>query len=229
MPKPKICVSIASTTLDGALRTIDLLKPHEPDLVEIRLDYLEEVEGLTMLREASPYPLIATCRRAGYGGHFRGPERMRLDLLRMACEKGFDYIDIEISTPGIWDIMRELKDRGVKTLVSYHDPRGTPSLKALRRILRKGLSLQSDILKIVGTATRYEDNYAYLHLVLENRDLGLVSFGMGRLGVPSRVLSPLMGGSFTYASAVEGSECAPGQLSIAALREIYRLMGVYFG
>jgi 3-dehydroquinate dehydratase len=50
---------------------------------------------------------------------------------------------------------------------------------------------------------------------------------MGPLGVPSRVLSPMMGGCWTYASASVVGRVAPGQLTINQLREAYRLMGVY--
>jgi len=49
---------------------------------------------------------------------------------------------------------------------------------------------------------------------------------MGEAGVISRILSPLFGGEFTYASTKTGSESAPGQLTIAELREIYRVLGV---
>lgn len=229
MPKPRICASIASTTLDGALRAIDLLKSHKPDLVELRLDYMGEMGGLDKVREASPYPLIATCRRKDQGGLYRGSEGDRMGILRYACDEGFEYIDVEVSTPRVEEIIKELRGWGVNIILSHHDFEGTPPRETMMHVLKRGLSLRPEILKIVGTARRYEDNYHYLRLVLECRDLNLVSFGMGRQGIPSRVLSPLMGGSFTYASAVEGAWCAPGQISIAALREIYRLMGVSNG
>ncbi len=225
----RICASIASPTLSGVLWSMAQLEEHRPDLVEVRLDYMEGIEGLDEIRAATHYPLIATCRLPHQGGHYRGSERERIETLREACREGFEYIDIEISTPGVEDIVRELRGWGVNLIVSYHDLEGTPPEKALTRILEKGLSLRPEVLKIIGMARNYGDNYVYLRIVSENRDLGLVSFGMGRPGIPSRVLSPLMGGSFTYASAIEGMSCAPGQISIATLREIYRLMGVSIG
>ncbi len=226
MPEPRICASIASTTLDGVLRALIQLEPYAPDLVEVRLDYLEEIGGLEMVREASPYPLIATCRRADQGGRYGGSEEGRLNSLREACGEGFEYVDLELSTPRLDEALRELRGWGARAIISYHDLEGTPPIWEMERILRRGRSLKADILKVVGTARRYEDNHTYLKLISEEGDLGLVSFGMGRMGIPSRVLSPLMGGLFTYASAVDGAACAPGQISIATLREIYRLMGI---
>ena len=55
---------------------------------------------------------------------------------------------------------------------------------------------------------------------------GNISFGMGRHGAPSRVMSPLLGGAYTYASASAGKESAPGQLTLWEMRLIYRAMGV---
>jgi 3-dehydroquinate dehydratase len=52
----------------------------------------------------------------------------------------------------------------------------------------------------------------------------MVSFAMGPLGLASRVLCPLIGGYFTYASLGEGKESAPGQLTVDQLKGIYRMM-----
>jgi 3-dehydroquinate dehydratase/shikimate dehydrogenase len=47
---------------------------------------------------------------------------------------------------------------------------------------------------------------------------------MGTAGALSRVLSPLAGGYLTYASIGIGSASAPGQLSLEAMRSIYRTL-----
>jgi len=226
MPEPRICASIATPNTDGVLRTIAELEPYRPDLIEVRLDYLERMDGLDWVRRATPRPLIATCRRVDQGGLFKGSERHRLETLVRALGEGFDYVDIELATPGVDDVAERLRRLGAGLIVSHHDLRGTPNIGVMRKLLRRGLGLKPEIIKIVGTARSYMDNHAYLRLVGEGGDNGLVSFGMGRAGIPSRVLSPLMGGAFTYASALEGPGCAPGQLSIASMREIYRMMGV---
>ena len=91
--------------------------------------------------------------------------------------------------------------------------------------MRDELSAGADICKIVGTSNTPSDNLSYLNLLRENADVEIVSFGMGNAGILSRVLSPLVGGAFTYASVEKGSESAQGQLTISELKEIYRIMG----
>jgi 3-dehydroquinate dehydratase/shikimate dehydrogenase len=44
---------------------------------------------------------------------------------------------------------------------------------------------------------------------------------MGEAGSVSRILSPLVGGYFTYACAAKGQEAASGQIPVKELREIY--------
>ncbi|HID18614.1 TPA: type I 3-dehydroquinate dehydratase, partial [Candidatus Bathyarchaeota archaeon] len=52
----------------------------------------------------------------------------------------------------------------------------------------------------------------------------LVCFAMGKLGLPSRILSPIYGGFFTFAALRRGLETAPGQLTIEELRSVVRFI-----
>jgi 3-dehydroquinate dehydratase len=47
---------------------------------------------------------------------------------------------------------------------------------------------------------------------------------MGELGKTSRLLSPIFGAFFTFASLEKGSETAPGQISIKEMRTAYSLL-----
>ncbi len=51
-----------------------------------------------------------------------------------------------------------------------------------------------------------------------------MAFAMGTAGQISRVLCPLVGGYFTYASIAEGKEAAEGQVTAAELRNIYEML-----
>jgi 3-dehydroquinate dehydratase type I len=63
-----------------------------------------------------------------------------------------------------------------------------------------------------------------LQLIAEFSETKIVSFAMGAAGQLSRVLCPLVGGYFTYASVEEGKESAEGQITVKELREIYRML-----
>ncbi len=69
----------------------------------------------------------------------------------------------------------------------------------------------SDVCKIVTTAVHPRDNLSILRFIEErSAETRLVSFAMGRHGIPSRVLSPLFGAEFTFASLTETSKTADG-------------------
>jgi len=78
----------------------------------------------------------------------------------------------------------------------------------------------------VTTAHSPGDNVTMLELIARHRHLSMVSFAMGPLGMISRVLAPLTGARFVYASLAVGSEAAPGQLTVGDLRSMYETLGV---
>jgi 3-dehydroquinate dehydratase/shikimate dehydrogenase len=100
----------------------------------------------------------------------------------------------------------------------------TPEPIKYKKIINKGKEYGADVCKIVGTAVSFIDNLICLDFLRDNP--GNVSFMMGEYGSPSRILSPLFGGLYTYASVGAGKEVARGQISIENLRSIYMLMGV---
>ena len=60
--------------------------------------------------------------------------------------------------------------------------------------------------------------------VSEFPGIKIVSFAMGDLGLISRVLCPLVGGDFTYASIEKGKESAAGQMTVEDLRKLYEMV-----
>ena len=226
MARPRICVVIIAPDSEQAVKAVQKVLPHEPDLIEIRLDYMEDIGDMTGIREATDLPLIATNRIREQRGLWEGPETKRIEALVSACEAGFEYVDVELTTGSIERIGDEVKALGANLVVSHHDFGATPGIAELDGIMRRELDAGADICKIVGTARDHGDGLTYLRFILENPDVNLVSFGMGEAGAMSRIFSPLFGGAYTYASAGAGEESAPGQLAISELRSIYKILGV---
>lgn len=80
--------------------------------------------------------------------------------------------------------------------------------------------------KLVTTVRRVDENLRLLALTYEAKRKGrVVCFGMGRLGAQSRILSPIYGATFTFASLDEQRTVAPGQISVERMRQIYKDMG----
>ena len=82
----------------------------------------------------------------------------------------------------------------------------------------------ADICKVVTTARSFGDNLTVLQLLGAFPENRLVAFAMGPLGIESRVLAPLVGGDFTYASVDRGKEAAPGQITATELRRLYGML-----
>jgi 3-dehydroquinate dehydratase type I len=191
------------------------------DLFEVRIDLIGE--GWREVAGRLGKPWIACNRSKGEGGKWRGGESQRIKELLSALELGASIVDIELGTPGLEKVVREIKGRA-DCLLSYHDLKGTPPLDKMREIIKNQLAAGAHICKVVTTACSFKDNLSALQLIADFPQKKVVSFAMGALGQISRVLCPLAGGYFTYASVGEGSESAAGQITVKELREIYGIL-----
>jgi len=97
----------------------------------------------------------------------------------------------------------------------------------MREIVKRQLEAGADVCKIVTTAQRFEDNLTILQLIPEFPKTRIVSLAMGPLGFASRVLCPLVGGDFAYASIEPGKESASGQITVRDLTKIYEIIAAH--
>ena len=218
MRRPKICAVI----VEGDLAVVRKAE-ETADLLELRIDLIGDgwQEIIGQLRK----PWIACNRVAEEGGKWKGNEATRIEQLLLAVELGAEIIDIELRTKNIENIVKAIKKRA-KCLISFHDLNKTPSLDEMKEIVDRQIKAGADICKVVTTATDFSDNVTTIQLIAEYPGLRLVSFAMGPLGGTSRVLCPLAGGDFTYASMERGKESAPGQVTVNELAQIYQIARV---
>lgn len=215
---PKICVSVQAETTEQTIERIE--RTDLADLIETRLDYKKEPINLNLIRKSTSKPLIATNRRKDQGGKADEPEKDRVQLLRDAVEAGFEYIDLASTTPRLDSIVSEFQEMGAKIIVSFHDFEQPLDIQELENRHVELVKTGCEIIKQIGWTNRYEENLPYLEY--NKKYPRNVAFGMGEKGQPSRILSPLSGAAFTYASLESGLELAPGQVPLNALRETYR-------
>ncbi len=216
MKKPRICAVIVNNDFEAVKRVESFA-----DLLEVRIDLIGN--GWQELANQLEKPWIACNRSADEGGNWLGSESKRREELLNATELGAGIIDIELVTGNLKEIVQLIKKKA-KCLLSFHDFRGTPSLNKMREIIKKQLEVGADICKVVTTAQKFEDNLTALQLIAEFPETKIVSFAMGPLGSTSRILCPLVGGDFTYASIEEGKESAVGQITARELRKIYGMV-----
>jgi 3-dehydroquinate dehydratase type I len=216
MKRPRICAAIVENDL-SAIKGVESLI----DLYEVRIDLIGE-DWPELIRELEK-PWIACNRFADEGGRWKEDETSRIEELLKAAELGADIIDIELSTKNLNEVVRSIK-KGTKCLLSYHDLTGTPPLDNLKGVIERQLAAGADICKVVTTASSFEDNLNILQLITMFPEEKMVSFAMGPLGSISRIMCPLVGGYFTYASIEEGKESAFGQLTVRDLRKLYEMV-----
>jgi len=231
--KPRICVSIAAKIPSEIRSMIRRAEDAEADLIEIRLDYLNtnlsSAENLleNFVKESS-VPMIATNRQYEQGGLKPQNENTRIRILIQAAEAGFKYVDVELTSAKLEALLEEIRSYGAEPIISFHDFEKTPPLKDMERIIRSEIEARAEICKLVTTARDIEDNLECLLLTRKmSRLTKIVCFAMGQKGLISRLLSPIFGGYFTFASLDEDLKTAPGQLSIDDLKMLYAKLGVY--
>ncbi len=218
MTRPKICASIVNTDLKR-------IKAVEPliDLFEVRIDLIGD--SWCQVAKALKKPWIACNRIVAEGGKAREKEAERIAVLLQAILIGASIVDLELSTRDLDKMLPHIKEKS-QCLLSFHDFKKTPRLTTLKNIVEKQLAAGADICKVVTTAQSFQDNLTLLKLIAEYPKARIASFAMGPLGSVSRILSPLSGGDFTYASLERGQEAAPGQITVDELRNIYQMMNV---
>jgi 3-dehydroquinate dehydratase type I len=225
--KPRVCVSILPKNTSEAFSLIEAAEKAKADLIEVRLDRLEESRMLSDLVRSTKIQLIATNKLEFEHGFFAGNELERQQTLLSAAKSGFQYVDADISSLKFEDTMGKLKPTGVKLIVSYHNHESALSTPEMETILEQQLASGADVCKIVTTAKKIEDNLPVLNFVAANScKTKLICFCMGKEGKVSRLLSPLFGAFFTFASLHVGGETASGQMNINEMQDAYRLLGV---
>jgi len=196
MKRPRICGAIVSDDFE-------MIKRSEPlvELFEVRIDLIGD--GWQEVAGRLEKPWIACNRSVTEGGGWKGDETRRVEELLRAMELGADMVDVDLGTENLGEVVGMTK-RKAKCIISFHQFERT-----------------ADVCKVITTAEKFQDNLTALQLIAEFPGTKVVSFAMGPLGLMSRMLCPLAGGDFTYASLEEGRESAPGQMTAGQMRQVY--------
>lgn len=196
------------------------------DVVELRLDYLREVNKSEVkeLLAGKPCPVIVTIRAAWEGGRYPGKEADRLHLLTEAVQAGAEYVDLEyVAYRDHREDCRQLLDachaNRTRLILSMHDFKRTPG--NLDALFAEMAGSEADVVKLATTARHVTDSLRMLESLryVEKPAIGLC---MGGPGVMTRVLAGRAGAFLTFCSLEDGEEAAPGQVPVADMLNMYR-------
>jgi shikimate dehydrogenase/3-dehydroquinate dehydratase type I len=203
-----ICIPIIGPAPEQVLDQIQQATP-AADLIELRLDRwssfsIEQVASI--LRNAS-VPMIVTLLS----------NRQWMGAMRQLLELEPPFIDIQL------DALSDLLPYRIgKTQVigSYHAaPDESIDMQEIHRQLR---AHSVDICKIARWASTPFELLDTLHWVKSHPIERRVGVCMGEYGPLSRIMAPLVGAEFTFASLSDELQSAPGQIPAAELIDRYR-------
>jgi 3-dehydroquinate dehydratase/shikimate dehydrogenase len=232
-----LCVAIFVTDLDKARRDVALAAEAGADFVELRIDQATHADGfdeaalLNFIANVG-MPSIVTCRPTWEGGQSELADRDRLMLLTRIAEAGGSYVDLEqesyqrrASTAGddsdqaIDSLLSKPRDSRPGIIFSSHDFSGRPA--RLTSIVQSLFESPADVAKIVWTARTIRDNLEAFE-ILRHRAKPTIALCMGEHGLISRILAKKFGAFLTFASLSNDSGTAPGQVTIADMKRLYR-------
>lgn len=214
--RPKTVAVIASI---GELRAA-LRMRRQPDLFELRLDYLADLDPRKISKLGRP--LIITARHPKEGGFSRalwpGGSRCALLLKFLPCA---EFVDVELRSlrelRKVWNEAARLK---IKRICSVHDFARTPPHGVLQKHSQHAKRAGADVFKLVTRADKLDDLITLLQFLRRAARSAdgpqCCVMATGKLGPISRVLFPECGSVFAYAALQ--SSLYPGQLTWRELR-----------
>jgi len=225
-----LVASIAATSPQEAAADISAAVAVGCDAIELRVDHLGDVEDIIIRSVAASrpagMPLILTIRSAAEGGAWDGDEVELMSRL-IALGPSADYIDVEWAT---WQKSANIRQKvelalgadagGRKLILSMHDFSGRPA-KLMSTLAAMLDEERAEAVKLVWQARTVRDNFEAFELV-RSSPRPVAALCMGENGGLSRVLARKFGGFAVYAAVSRERLAAPGQLTLAELKGLYR-------
>lgn len=201
-----LAVSIKGPTYEEIVEQIHGALPHA-DLLELRLDLFHQidVQQLKAILNQFNRCFIFTVKQS------------HIDLEQLAALNPA-YMDLEYTIEQ--NTLKRLKTKfpSIKFIISFHDYHQTP--QNLDEIYRMVVNKGGDYSKLAVTANNTVDALRLAHW-RKGKNEALIAISMGIPGQCSRILSPTLKNSLTYASLNDSVAVVPGQLSAQFLKEKY--------
>lgn len=235
--QPLVCTPLVGKTRHSILAELKNIVAKQPDLIEWRADYFEEITNLPevvlmakqIVDNEDNIPVIFTLRSKSEGGLFEenSPEE-RLAIIAAVCEgTGVAYVDYELSNPPaqLQKLRQLTAATNTKIIASFHDFNSTPAREVLLEKLAAAREYGADVAKIAVMPGSLEDVLTLLSVTLEAKriiDIPVITVAMGAYGIASRLFGGIFGSAVTFAVGQDSS--APGQIPIEDLKTVLAIV-----
>ncbi len=229
----QLAVPIAAKNTDEARRQIQSARAAGADIIELRVDYLENlstdlVERLiaeTRRTGERPLPVIVTCRDRREGGVIDYPLMLRVEVLIAALKAGAEFIDVEYEnfrSPEIREPIQQVLSQNSKARLILSAHNFETKFDNIVKLFHEITDICPEAIpKLVYTANHINDCFEAFDL-LNQAESDCIALCMGEAGLISRILAKKIGGFLTFASIDEQKATAPGQLTVQQFKKLYR-------
>ncbi len=232
---PAICVPLTGSSEEEYITQAVNATAAGCDLIELRIDYyrdvfnIEKVQGLLeQIQQNTDLPVLFTFRSAKEGGERESEKKEYISLYKNVISSGYvDLIDLELfqGEDVLTPLITQAKEKNVKVIISSHDFQKTPPKEEMVARLCKMQQLGADIAKLAVMPVSKQDVLTLMETTAymqENHGrTPVVGISMGKLGLISRLSGSWSGSTITFGTV--GKASAPGQISVAKIRQFYKL------
>jgi len=129
-----------------------------------------------------------------------------------------DYVDVEIRSSIVKNIIMAARERHKKVILSYHNFSKTPSYNTLKKIYNQGKRLKPDIIKFATKVNSSSELFTLLSFTYNySKKLPLIITPMG-VSFIERLIPLYLGSLFTYISLEK--KTASGQISYRDIKKL---------
>lgn len=234
---PTICTPLVGRTREQVLAEVALVIPKQPDLLEWRVDFFQDIantEAVVALardirQAATGIPVLFTRRSIKEGGEpIPLNEEQVVALIEAVCaSQNVELVDFEMNNDPthIHQVRAASHANGIGLVLSFHNFQSTPAQDVLVQRFAQAQSLGADVAKIAVMPQRLEDVLGVLGATLESSqklDIPLVSMAMGGYGSLTRLFGWTFGSAMSF--AVGAAASAPGQVPIEDMDTVLAIL-----
>ena len=210
-----LIMPVAAKDKDEVVALTKEFAPHDPDILEWRVDYFEEVENLPVLLETAKLlrktvgdkaVMVTPRHKEENGVRDIKPEKKKEILFALIQSGTIDMVDVEMRYGKMYiqSIREECQKYGVALMISYHDLVHTPESPEIISLLQKEVELGAEVCKVSFVAETYGDNDRLGKAIAEARkdgvEIPIVSSSAGPKGTLSRICGDVFGSDGTFVS-----------------------------
>lgn len=201
------------------------------EMLELRTDYLDNLQPQLVeqliedVRQIAKMPLLITCRDKNEGGANNYPVELRIKILCQAVKAGVEFIDFEYENFRHAENQEKIELALAETaktrlILSAHNFKSPfEDLAALYRHIQT--VFPTAIPKLVYKANHINDCFEAFDLLSRTSGERII-LAMGESGLITRILAKKFNCLVTFASLDNSTQTAPGQISIAELKNLYK-------